>query len=310
MTKTLLCRTATTFAPDGSLDEGAFRDFLQRFVDSGLGVYLGSGGSGEGHALTFEELGRVYRAGVATCGGKVRVYSNQPEQNTARDTIAHAQLAAECGIEVINIYGPEGRHGYRANDEEYLAYFDLVLKEITHPVALAPNPTVGYSPPAHVIAQIAARYPQVTTINLAGLGDAYYADLRQSLDRDVEIFVPYIASIHMLDAGATGLLGAEANVIPKTFRRYLDLYEADDRVAMADVYLSLRRTTTYFNHWKSTSPRWIKMAMRAFKLPGGEGGPREPYLMPDDAEIERFVRGALELGVPELNELAVAAGLA
>ncbi len=46
-----------------------------------------------------------------------------------------------------------------------------------------------------------------------------------------------------------------------------------------------------------------------FKLPGGEGGLRKPYLMPTDAELERFTTGLLALGLAEIDQLAQAAGL-
>ena len=55
--------------------------------------------------------------------------------------------------------------------------------------------------------------------------------------------------------------------------------------------------------------RWQKMALKVFKLPGGEGGLRKPYLMPSDAEVERFTTGLLALGLTEIDELARAAGL-
>ena len=48
----MLCRNATTFTKSKELDEEAFRKFLQRLVDAKLGVYLASGGSGEGHDLS------------------------------------------------------------------------------------------------------------------------------------------------------------------------------------------------------------------------------------------------------------------
>ena len=51
------------------------------------------------------------------------------------------------------------------------------------------------------------------------------------------------------------------------------------------------------------------MALKVFKLPGGEGGVRAPYLMPGEAERDRFAAGLIKLDVPEINELARAAGL-
>ena len=72
-TASMICRTATTFTPDGELDEDALRQFLQRFVNAKLGIYLASGGSGEGHALSLDEIRRVYEIGVEVCRGKVAV---------------------------------------------------------------------------------------------------------------------------------------------------------------------------------------------------------------------------------------------
>src|SRR5262245_39290507 len=99
-----LSRAVTTFGPDGGIDEGVRRAFLQRFFDNRLGVFMGSGGSGEGHALTHDELKRVYEIGVSECRGKVPVWANPPEQYTAKLTIEHTLLAAKAGCEVVNIY--------------------------------------------------------------------------------------------------------------------------------------------------------------------------------------------------------------
>jgi dihydrodipicolinate synthase/N-acetylneuraminate lyase len=309
-TASMICRTATTFTPDGELDEDAMRQFLQRFVDAKLGVYLASGGSGEGHALSLDEIRRVYEIGVEVCRGKVAVNSNQPELHTTAATIEMAQLAVAAGIEVINIYGPAGLHGYKASDEEYQAFFDVVLADVHHPVALCPNPIIGYLPSPQVIADIAGKHSQVSAINLSGItGDQYFVDLKAALPRDVETYVAYPGSLNMLALGATGILGAEANLIPQTFRRYLDGYAAGDEAALGAAYTEMTRVTEFVTPWKGTTPRWIKVAMKAFKLPGGEGGPRPPYLMPDDAVVRRFAEGAMALDVREISELARDAGL-
>jgi hypothetical protein len=52
------------------------------------------------------------------------------------------------------------------------------------------------------------------------------------------------------------------------------------------------------------------MFMKAFKLPGGEGKLPDPYLGYSDAEAAHFAKGILELNVPEISEMARAAGLA
>jgi dihydrodipicolinate synthase/N-acetylneuraminate lyase len=81
-------------------------------VENRIGVYLASGGSGEGHVLSIDELRRVYAIGVEVCRGRVPVYTNPPEQHTAEATLQHSLIAVDAGVELVNIYGPAGLHGY------------------------------------------------------------------------------------------------------------------------------------------------------------------------------------------------------
>jgi 4-hydroxy-tetrahydrodipicolinate synthase len=306
----LVVRSATPFAADGSLDEDAFRAYLQRFIDSRIGLSLASGGSGEGHALTHAEIRRIYEIGVEVGQGKVIVHSNQPQEHTALASIEQAQVAIAAGVDAVSIYGPAGWHGYRSTDEEYLRYFDRVLGEIRYPVALNPNPIVGYSPPSAVIAQICNKYPQVTAIYLSGItDDVYTMDLRDRITRsDVSIWVTSTGSFHTLGLGADGII-ASANFIPETYRRYADLYDAGKFAELDEVYAQLRRVAKFCEPWKYSSPRTHKMIMKVFKLPGGEGGVREPHLDFGPESVARFTEGALRLPVPEVQEMARSAGL-
>lgn len=301
----LVARSATTFAADGSLDEEAMRAFLQRLVDAGLTIYLGSGGSGEGCALTVDELRRVYEIGVEVGKGRVTVGSNQPDQHTARDSIFHARLAMSAGVDVVQLYGPASWHGYAASEREYAAYFDRCLDAIDHPVAISPNPTVGFAAKPKLIAGICNRHAQITTVNLTGIaGDGYFIALRDALEREIAINAEMAGAFSVLEMGG-GLNVVGANFIPRTYRLFADLYEAGDHAAMGKVYTDIRRVTAYCDQWvKASSPRVHKMVMRAFRLPGWEGGVREPHMMYDDAEIDRFRTGALALDVPEINEMA------
>ena len=61
--------------------------------------------------------------------------------------------------------------------------------------------------------------------------------------------------------------------------------------------------------WGPSNPRWLKIAMKVLKLPGGEAGPRAPYRLPDQDELQRFADGLVKLGIPEINEQARRAGL-
>jgi dihydrodipicolinate synthase/N-acetylneuraminate lyase len=305
----LLCRSATTFSKTGELDEDAFRLHLQRFVDQNIGVCLGTGGAGESHTLSRGELRRVYEIGVETCGGRVPVHANPPEQHTARGMLDQALLAVEAGVEVVNIYQPAGWHGFRPTDAEQVAYFDEVLSTLKHPVAIAPLPLIGSIPSAGILADICRRYRQVIAVHLVGVDDNYLIDMREMLADSVALYVTTRGSLTAFPLGANGIIGAEMNVLPKTYRLYIDLYERKMLEEAARVYAELMRVIRYVSRWNETNARWVKMSMRAFNLPGAEGGLRAPARMPGNDELQAFTEGLLRLGVPEISELARSAGL-
>lgn len=305
----LYCFAATTFTRSGALDEAALREFLQRFIDARIGVYLGSGGGGEGHALTMPELRRVYEIGVEVCKGKVPVHANPPEQHTARLAREHVRLAVDAGIEVVHLYHLPGWHGMRPTDGELMAYFDSVLSCVSHPMTVSVNPSMGYTPKASLIAEVCRKYPHVVAAKLSSVPDAYLVDLMEMIDRDISYYVQPGGSMNALTLGANGIFSTEANLVPKTLRQYLDLYQQGRFEEMGVAYAHLRRFDQYVRKWNPSIPRWIKMGMKALKLPGGEGGPREPYRLPPAEEMTRFTEGLLKLGIPEVDEQARAAGL-
>lgn len=298
----LICRTATPFAADLSLDVPALEAHLERLVAHGHGIYLASGGSGESHALSLDEIKRVYEVGVAQCRGRVPVFANPPEQHTAEAALAHAELAAEAGVEMVNLYGPSALHGYIPTDEEYRAYHDRFFEAFRRPVALAPNPIIGYAPRAASVAALCNRYGQIRAINLALQTEAYMAELLDALERPVDIYVPVAGALNMLAMGAKGLLGAEANILPATHRAFAACFDRGDLAGAGAPLRDIRRFTRFVSTW-GLSPRWLKMAMRVLNLPGGAGGPRPPYLLPGDADFAAFERGLRDLRIPEIEAL-------
>jgi 4-hydroxy-tetrahydrodipicolinate synthase len=305
----LLCRTATPFLAAGGIDEPGFRQFLQRFIENRIGVVIGSSGTGEGYSLTPAELRALFAIAVDECRGKIPVYGNPPEQHTARVTCELSRLAVEAGVDFVTVFALAGWHGMRPTDLELNGYFDRVFAAIRHPTALAVNPLVGYIPKARLIADVCRRHPQIVSVILTGVSDAYFVELRDLVDRKLEYFAPLTGSLNMLALGATGLFATEANVLPKTYRRYVDLCEAGRFAETGPLYSDIKRFLHFVSAWNPSNARWIKMYMTAFGLPGGAGGLREPYQLPPEAEMTRFVEGLLALGIPEVDEAARAHGL-
>jgi 4-hydroxy-tetrahydrodipicolinate synthase len=302
----LFCRSATPFLDSGGLDEQAFRGHLRRMISAGLGIYVGAGGNGEGNTLTHGELRTLFEIAVDECRGQVQVGANPPEQYLAPSFIDLTRIAVSAGVDLVNVFGPAPVHNYRPTAREYGHYLDTVLEQVQHPVALAPNPNIGMGAAPEVIAELCRRYEQIRAVNLSGVtDDSYFVRLQDRLSRPVDIYVPVAGSMNTLAMGAAGLLNnkGQANIIPQTFRSYLNAVSLGDQEGAGRVYAQLRRFDHFLDSWPG-NPRWIKMAMRVLNLPGGRGGVREPYLMPAADEVQRFRVGLLALGIPEIDELA------
>ena len=100
----MLCMAATPMHADYAIDEDALRMLLRRLVAAGNGIYLGSGGAGEGHSLSPAELRRVYDIGVEEAKGKVPVYANPRESRTAEAMYEVAREAVEAGVDMVQLY--------------------------------------------------------------------------------------------------------------------------------------------------------------------------------------------------------------
>jgi 4-hydroxy-tetrahydrodipicolinate synthase len=299
----LCCRIVTPFAPGGALDLDACGPLIERFAAARIAVYLGSGGSGEGHALTPQELSELYAAGVRLGAGRIPVYANPPEQHTVAAAVMHARLAVDAGVDLVNVYGPAGWHGYQATAPEYVAYFDEVLPAVGGPVALCPNPGLGYAVAAETVAEICARHSNVVAVNLNGVPPGYLARLRELTGGHVRLYADDGGLRTAPQAGAAGIVSALPNLIPGTFRRYLDAVHCHRADEEADLYGQIQRLRQYSEQWPGGTPRWIKLALHALHLPGGRGGPRPPYLPLTETAVRQFLADARNLHIPEITDL-------
>ena len=303
------CMSVTPFAKTGEVDEQALRELLRGFISLNFGVLLGSGGEGEGHALEPDEARRIYERGVEECAGKVPVYANLPEEMTARATIQRAQLAVDAGIDVIHIYTIEGRHGMKPSDAELMTYFDDVFAIVKRPVGIAINAGIGYIAKAEIIADVCHRHPQVVELRLTHVPDTYFIKLKSMVRRPVKYYYQFASGpFNPIMLGVDGIFGSEANIIPKTCARFIELCDARRYDEIGAVYAQIRRFADYVSGFGRPTLRAVKMCMKLLKLPG-DGALRRPYLMPPDSELGVFSDGLLKLRVPEIDELARVAGL-
>ena len=302
VTSTVFCMVATPFAADGSIDEGALRAQLRRMVAANVGVYLGSGGAGEGHALSQAELRLLYDVGVEECRGRVPLHANPPEPRTAAAMLEPIRHAVQAGVDVVQVYPMDAGHAMRPTPAEQEAYYRDILGVVDHPVALSVHVYAGYMAPVALLRRLCAEYSQVVAINVIGTPLQYFVELRDVLDARVTLNVRLINAIEGHALGARGFLAAEPNLTPRLSRSIIDgLHARNPEWAGRDL-AHLVRLAAVVNRWAPSTARWVKMGMKVLDLPGGRGGLRRPYLMPPQAELDAMATALAALGIDELDE--------
>ncbi len=303
---TVFCMAATPFSASGDVDEGALREHLRRMVDANVGVYLGSGGAGEGHALRPAELRRVYEVGVEECRGRVPVHANPPEPRTAASMLELARHAVAANVDVVQLYPMDAGHAMRPTAAEQETYYHDLLDAIRHPVALSVHVFAGYMAPVALLGKLCEAYPHIVAINVIGAPVSYFVELRDAVGSRIELNVRLVNAIEGYALGARGFLAAEPNIVPLLCRSIVDRTAANDVAGAGEALVRLVRLSTIVNKWAPSTARWVKMAMKVLDLPGGRGGLRKPYLMPPAPELNQMAAGIAALDIEELAGCAAA----
>ena len=300
---TMFSMVVTPMDEKGNLDEEGIRQHLRRQVEGRVGVYLGSGGSGDGHSLDVDELGRLYAIGVEECKGKVPVYCNPPESRSAREMLRKAKEGADAGVDLVQFYQVDVGHGRQPFLPEQERYFHDLLEEADYPVALSIHIAVGYLAPATLVAKLCNEYAQVKVINIAaGPTMNYLIKLQELINTDVKIYVGMSNILSGLPLGAWGAQVTESNQIPNLCRAVIDSYLAGDMARVAEVYRHVLNVTEVVGMGRAVSSDGPKGAMAALGM--NVGPPRPPRLPVDEATVEKMRQAFTEYKTMELEREA------
>ena len=305
----ILCRSITPFTQDGSIDEDGLRAHALRLAKHGLGVCLANSSLGEGFTLSADEMRRVYEIVGEICAHRVPIYANPPEQHDARQAIRHAELAATSGCDGVVLYPVAGWHGFKPTEEESAAFLDSVLGAASIPVLIAANPVLGYVPHPNVIARAIDKHGNVAGVTING-DERYLASVRQNASRPVDYYAQLNGFLSSYATGATGLFAYEANIIPATFAQFAAACQHWDFDAIERIGKQLLAFRQVIQRLGPGNVKPVKMVLRLLKLPGSAGGTRPPNLMPAGGWEEALAADLRKIGLPELNEMIGAAGLA
>lgn len=285
----MFCMMATAMNAQEELDEQGIRAQLRRMIEAGVGVYVGSGGSGEGSSLKVEELDRLYRICVDEGKGKVPIYCNPREAMTERDMFEVASVAAKAGVDVVQLYQLQSFHANTPNVYEQEAYYRYILDRLQHPVALSIHNASGYLAPVDLTIKLCNDYKQIVTVNLHGPTLPYLSRLKDNVRPDIRIYMGNTVLLASLPIGGWGAQAAEPNYAPKLCQSIIDYYLAGDMEKAGQQYRLMLRMSEALAvpapYGVPSSPsRTVKTGLKALGLPGGPA--RRPYMIPPDNVVE------------------------
>jgi 4-hydroxy-tetrahydrodipicolinate synthase len=291
----------TPFTGEGDLDERGLRGVVRFLAGAGVGIYLGSYGTGEGHLLRPAEVRALYRIGVEEAAGRVPVYAACLGFAATAQVVEDALEAVELGVDAVQIHPPRpGPTAIVPRSGELERYYADVLGSLGCPIHLTNQVVmVGYSLPDGLVGDLLASYPGVAAVNTSDPDLRSVARLIECVGGRAPVYVGIVAQlVTALALGAAGALCFEADVAPLLCRQVVDDFATGNVAALRRSLTALLRLNDVLSRYQN--PRSVKAAMRAMGLPAGNL--RRPYLdlRPDeDAAIASVLD---ELGIDPVKE--------
>lgn len=294
---------ATPLTEKEEIDEKAVQSHLMRLAEAGCGAYIGSAGTGDGSVLEPDELQQLYQTAVKTLKGKVPVYANPREAHTAKQMLRIAQLAVNAGMDVVQLYQSQALHANQVDPRELEGFYRYLLTRIDHPVALSIHSASGYLAPVELTIKLVNEFKNVVAVNLHGPSTAYFVRLRQGVRPEVKLYGGANTLATWLPLGAWGCQAHEPNYVPKLCQSVLDYYVAGDMKKYGEAYALMTRVMDGLATpgQAGSVSRLVKNALKALGLPGGP--PKSPFMLGDEATIERIRKHFKALNIPELQSL-------
>jgi 4-hydroxy-tetrahydrodipicolinate synthase len=286
----------TPFDADGALDEVALRAAIERYARAGVGIYLGSYGTGEGHLLREQEITRLFEIGVDAAAGRTPVFAAAIGFTDTDRVIEQAQAALRLGIDAVQIHPPRpGPIAIRPRESELVRFYEDVLGDVRGPVHLTNQVVMsGYALPLDLLEHLVTRYPHVEALNTSDPSAGASAEVVRRLAPLVPVYVGVISQlVTTLALGGAGALCFEADVAPELCLEVVTRFRTGDLEGLRRDFSRLLQLNAVLSRFQN--PRSVKAAMPFVGLPGG--ALRRPYLELEAAEVAAIAESLAALGL-------------
>jgi 4-hydroxy-tetrahydrodipicolinate synthase len=282
----------TPFDAADQVDVEALKANVRAMLDAGVHGFVATGTMGEAGSLSSEERRTVVRAVVEAAAGKVPVTVGV-SSGSALTSLAYALDAKAVGAAAIMLLPPLG---YRADDDEVVAFFTEVASGVGLPVMVYNNPEAsGMDLPPALIVRLYEEVEGVVAIKECS-GDVRRIPAILNATSDLEVLVGGDDwALEGFAAGATGWVTGAGVVAP---REAVELYDAVNQGELAKARALYRRLLPVARF--DMSPKLVQYFKAAQDAVGLNGGPTRPPRLP----LTPAERAALDAALIVLREHA------
>jgi 4-hydroxy-tetrahydrodipicolinate synthase len=208
------CGTAllTPFSDDGSLDENAFRSFVDWQLGEGVHSLIPCGSTGEAVTMTLEEQKRVVSITVEAAAGRVPVIAGAGSNDTKK-AIALSKEMKSCGVthllHVSPMYNKPPQRGI-------IAHFRAIADAVDLPIVVYNVPgRTGSNIEAATTLEL-AEHPNIVAVKEASGNLDQIKEILRSAPKDFAVLSgDDPMTIDIMQSGGHGVISVTSNAVPR-----------------------------------------------------------------------------------------------
>ncbi len=208
-----LTALVTPFQSDGSLDEKAFRDFVNWQIAEGTNGLVPVGTTGESPTLSHDEHKRVVEICVETTAGRVPVIAGAGSNNTV-EAVELSQHAEQAGADAVLAVTP---YYNKPNQRGLYEHFARVAKATSLPVIIyniPPRSVIDMTP--ETMGRLVADFPNIRGVKDATGKVERVSEQRASCGTDfIQLSGEDASALGFNAHGGVGAISVTSNVAPR-----------------------------------------------------------------------------------------------
>ena len=278
----------TPFSAAGEIDEAAFRAEARFLLDAGVHGLAVAGSTGEGHALSTDEVCRLTAIAVEEADGRVPIVAGIIVDSTQQAT-DRGRAAAEAGAAALQV--TPVHYLFRPDDAHMKEHFREMAEAVASPIIIYNVVPWTYLSP-ELLVEIMTDIPGVVGVKQSAGDLKLFADLMATAPEGSRIMSAVDALMYPSFAlGAHGAVAAILTAAPKASVILWDAVADGDHAAALDLHLRLLPL------WNAMIDDNLPAAVKAaLDFQGVAGGlPRRPMPVASNSQRSAIAAALKEL---------------